>query len=140
VISLIALKGIGEVEPGDGLFDASGDRAKEVQAALDVLQEGPRFADRLFADTAVELQTVVIAGLRQGHVGPDVGDLVEQEREADLGLGHAQPAQVEIDHHLAELGQARPCRLHPVPVGHVEKMNRWHVSRLIKESMIVNID
>ncbi len=67
------------------------------------------------------------AGLGQGKVGPDVGHLVKQERKADLRLRHAQLAQVEVDHGLAELRQAGARGLHAVPVGHVEEVNNGHV-------------
>ena len=40
--------------------------------------------------------------------------------------------QVEVDHYLAELRQARPRGLYSVPVGHVEKANRWHTRRLTR--------
>ena len=76
----------------------------------------------------------------QGHVGPDVGRLVEQEREAQLGLGHTESAQVEVDHRLAELGQPGPCRLHAVAVGHVEEVNRWHGTTMTVSSMCINVD
>jgi hypothetical protein len=49
---------------------------------------------------------------------------VEQEREAGLGLGDAELAQVEVDHRLAELGQVDPGRLDAVAVGHVEEWIR----------------
>jgi hypothetical protein len=78
---------------------------------LDIGRHGPAPAGKA--------QVTECASLREGQARPHVGHLVEQEREADLGLGHAQPPQIEVDHHLAELGQARPRGLHPVPVGHV---------------------
>ena len=50
------------------------------------------------------------ARLGQGELRADIGHLVEQEREPDLGLGHPEPAQIEVDHRLAELGQAEAGR------------------------------
>ena len=91
---------------------------------LDVGRDGPA--------PAGQPQVAERARLRQRQAGPDVGRLVEQEREPDLGLRHPQPPQVEVDHHLAELRQPRPRGLHPVPVGHVKKVDRWHTSRLTK--------
>jgi len=55
-----------------------------------------------------------------------VGHLVEQEREAGLGLGDAEPSQVEVDNRLAELGQVDPGCLDAVAVGHVEEVDPWH--------------
>ena len=67
--------------------------------------------------------------LGQRDLRPHVGHLVEQEREADLGLGHAEPAQIEVDHRLAELRQPGPGGLHAVAVGDVKEVNLWHASR-----------
>jgi hypothetical protein len=66
-------------------------------------------------------------GLGEGNVGPDVRHLMEEEREASLGLCHTQLGEVEVDHRLAELRQPRARGLHPVAVGHVEEVNDRHV-------------
>jgi len=60
--------------------------------------------------------------LGQGNTGSDVGHLVKQEREADLGLGHAELGQVEVDHRLAELGQAGAGGLRAIAVRGAEVM------------------
>ena len=90
----------------------------ERQGGLDVAGDGP--------GPAGQAQVAERARLGQGEVGPQVGHLVEQEREAGLGLGDAELAQVEVDHRLAELGQVDPGRLDAVAVGHVEEVDPWH--------------
>jgi hypothetical protein len=93
-------------------------RQPERRGPLDVGRDGPA--------PPRQPQVTEGPGAGQRHVGPDVGHLVEQEREADLRLRHAQPAQVEVDHRLAELGQPGPRGLHAVAVGDIEEMNGRH--------------
>ena len=51
--------------------------------SLDVGRDGPA--------PAGQPKVAERARLRERQARPDVGHLVEQERESDLGLGHAQP-------------------------------------------------
>ncbi len=125
------------VRGGDGQVVVSQSRPvirprPDRHGGLDVRGHGPA--------PAGQPQPAERARLRQRQARPDVGHLVEQEGEPDLGLRHPQPPEVEVDHHLAELRQARPRGLHPVPVGHVKKVDRWHTSRLTRQSTRVNID
>src|SRR6185437_14618930 len=75
---------------------------------------------------ARQQQAAERAGLGQRHLSAHVRNLVEQEREADLGLRHAEPPKVEVHHRLTELGQPGPRGLHAVAVGHVEEVNVRH--------------
>src|SRR6202034_4598978 len=58
--------------------------------------------------------------------GRYIGRLVEEEREAQHRLVYAELPQVEVDHDLAELGQAGAGGLHAVAVGHVKEMDGRH--------------
>jgi hypothetical protein len=66
------------------------------------------------------------ASLRQGEIRSYIRSLVEEEREPDFRLRNTETSKVEVDHRLAELRQAGAGRLHPVAVGHVKNVNRWH--------------
>jgi hypothetical protein len=86
------------------------------------------------AAPAGEAQVAERARLLQRHLRPHVGHLVEEEREADLGLRDAEAAQVPVDHRLAELGQPGACGLHAIAVGHVQEMHSWHATTLTQLS------
>ena len=136
--------GAGRLGHLDGL-DRLADDARAVQLAAElvaqhlirrrdrqvvVLEPELRRALHVTGDRAApagEPQVAERAGLRERGLRADVGHLVEQEREADLGLRDAQLAQVEVDHRLAELRQPGPGRLHPVAVRDVEEVDACHV-------------
>ncbi len=113
-----------EVEIGQVVMPQARPGDPDRPGCLDVGRDGPAPAGKP--------QVAEGPRLREGQARLDVGHLVEQEGEPDLGLRHAQPPQVEVDHHLAELRQSRPRGLHSVPVGHVKKVDRWHTPRLTK--------
>ncbi len=68
------------------------------------------------------------SGPRKRNVRADVGLFVEEERKPDLGLRYAQLGQVEVDHRLAELGQAGARCLDAVAVGDIQEMDLSHAS------------
>jgi hypothetical protein len=90
----------------------------EWQGSLDIASDRP-------APTG-QAQRSEGTGVGQRDLGLDVRDLMEQERETDLGLRHPEAPQVEVDHRLAELAQPGPGCLNTVAVGDVEEMDPWH--------------
>ena len=111
-----------EAAPGSPLHHAKSDL---VAGALRLIEQGA-----LDEGSLPELAARV--GVGERHLRADVGHLVEQEREADLGLRDPEPRQVHVDHRLAELGQAGPGRLDPVTVGDVQEVDAWHGIRLTR--------
>src|SRR5260370_127463 len=78
------------------------------------------------AAPAGQPQVTERTGAGERDLGADVGNLVEQGGKADLRLGDAEFAQIEVDHRLAELRQPGPGRLDAVAVGDVEEVDARH--------------
>jgi hypothetical protein len=77
-------------------------------------------------DPAAEAHAAEDAQAGQFEVGVQVVPFVVGHRESELGLEDAHAGHVQVDDRLLEFGEADAGRLHAVPIGHVNQVNRRH--------------